>query len=416
MSPATAVATSREAVLAGRRSSWRSACLGMVAVAFVLRVGLMLWLTPYTFPQETLPFAPPHFHFGFGMVRFAETGAIARSIAEGHGFSSPFGGLTGPTAWIAPVYPYMLALLFKIFGVFTSTSAIAILTLNSFFSALTCIPIYLIAERTVGRSVGEAAGWIWAGGIYFMRWPITWAWDMALSALLLSLLVFFSIELGESRSLRKWAVFGLLWGFAALTNPSLLSVLPFTLAWPAWRLHTKTQRCTAAPSPKIARHSVTLRPLVVALVAFVLMVTPWLMRNRLVFGKFVFIRGNLPFEFNMGTYQGRNAMGWFGRAPTQNKWRYAHYQQIGEMQFVADAKQEAIHFLRHDRGEFLRLTAKRFFDFWDGNSLNYQPFEPWHPWEYLTLSVLGILGAARALDARVKGALVLVTTLAIYPG
>ncbi len=110
----------------------------------------MLWLTPYTFPQETLPFAPPHFHFGFGMVRFAETGAIARSIAEGHGFSSPFGGLTGPTAWIAPVYPYMLALLFKIFGVFTSTSAIAILTLNSFFSALTCIPIYLIAERTVG--------------------------------------------------------------------------------------------------------------------------------------------------------------------------------------------------------------------------------------------------------------------------
>ncbi len=128
MSPATAVATSREAVLAGRRSSWRSACLGMVAVAFVLRVGLML----------------------FGMVRFAETGAIARSIAEGHGFSSPFGGLTGPTAWIAPVYPYMLALLFKIFGVFTSTSAIAILTLNSFFSALTCIPIYLIAERTVG--------------------------------------------------------------------------------------------------------------------------------------------------------------------------------------------------------------------------------------------------------------------------
>src|SRR5690242_12232245 len=49
-------------------------------------------------------------HFGFGY----ETGSIARSIAAGHGFASPFRNIdTGPTAWIAPIYPYFCALMFK---------------------------------------------------------------------------------------------------------------------------------------------------------------------------------------------------------------------------------------------------------------------------------------------------------------
>jgi hypothetical protein len=61
--------------------------------------------------------------FGFGW----ETGRIARSIASGQGFSSPFASGTGPTAWLAPIYPYLLAGVFKVFGVYTNASAVAIL-------------------------------------------------------------------------------------------------------------------------------------------------------------------------------------------------------------------------------------------------------------------------------------------------
>src|SRR5437764_4305205 len=71
--------------------------------------------------------------FGFGW----ETGRIARSIALGQGFRAPFQDGTGPTAWLAPVYPYLLAGVFKVLGVYTTASAIAILSLNSVFSALT---------------------------------------------------------------------------------------------------------------------------------------------------------------------------------------------------------------------------------------------------------------------------------------
>src|ERR1700690_4284378 len=80
-------------------------------------------------------------HFGFGW----EMGRIGRSIALGQGFSSPYEGHTGPTAWEPPLYPFLIAGVFKVFGIYTVASALVLLSVNSLFSALTCIPIFLIA-------------------------------------------------------------------------------------------------------------------------------------------------------------------------------------------------------------------------------------------------------------------------------
>jgi hypothetical protein len=78
---------------------------------------------------------------------FNETTNIARSIDEGRGLSSPFGAAyTGPTSWIAPVYPYLCALFFVLFGVFGTHAAVALLILQSLISALTCVPILAIAS------------------------------------------------------------------------------------------------------------------------------------------------------------------------------------------------------------------------------------------------------------------------------
>src|SRR4029077_13132315 len=43
-----------------------------------------------------------------------EAGNVAWSLALGHGFLAPVGGMQGPTAWVAPVYPFLLALGFKL--------------------------------------------------------------------------------------------------------------------------------------------------------------------------------------------------------------------------------------------------------------------------------------------------------------
>src|ERR1043165_5333558 len=105
----------------------------IVVIAFMVRLALMTI-------GRTYRFSPRNDHFGFGW----ETGRIARAIALGQGFSNPFNGITGPTAWIAPAYPYFLAGVFKIFGVYSNASAWVALAVNSIFSALTCATIYSI--------------------------------------------------------------------------------------------------------------------------------------------------------------------------------------------------------------------------------------------------------------------------------
>ncbi|MGB6897028.1 MAG: hypothetical protein WBE12_00435, partial [Candidatus Acidiferrum sp.] len=55
-----------------------------------------------------------------GIVPFQqETGNIAAALARGAGFSDVFRTNTGQTAWLAPVYPLIVAATFKLFGVFT---------------------------------------------------------------------------------------------------------------------------------------------------------------------------------------------------------------------------------------------------------------------------------------------------------
>ncbi len=89
-------------------------------------------------------------------------GRIARSIVEGHGFSSPFFDPSGPTAMLPPAYPYLVALCMKLFGGFTVPSAMAVLTFNSLFASLTVIPVYFLAKRALDERTALLAGWTWA--------------------------------------------------------------------------------------------------------------------------------------------------------------------------------------------------------------------------------------------------------------
>src|ERR1700726_3555440 len=85
-----------------------------------------------------------------------ETGSIARSIANGSGFSNPFGRDTGPTAWLTPVYPLLVAAAFKIFGIFTTRSFFFLVFLNVLFSTAVCIPIFYVGARVAGLAAGAA--------------------------------------------------------------------------------------------------------------------------------------------------------------------------------------------------------------------------------------------------------------------
>ena len=118
-----------------------------------------------------------HLLFGF------EIGRIAQSLAMGHGFANPMLTPTGPTAWMTPVYPYLLAGVSKFFGVFTESSAFAILSINSLFSA----PIHFRLFRRGAKlrspdgERGRVARAVWPYSVYLAS---SFIWETCLSALL----------------------------------------------------------------------------------------------------------------------------------------------------------------------------------------------------------------------------------------
>src|SRR5580692_9735260 len=164
-----------------------------------------------------------------------ETGHIAYSIASGKGFSSPFQRDTGPTAWLAPVYPYLLAGIFRLFGIYTLHSFFAALFLNILFSAGTCVPIFYTGKRIAGVGVASAAAWLWALFPNAIIIPFEWIWDTSLSALLVAILVWATLALKEFGRVRDWCLYGFLWGIALLTNPAIATLCPVLLAWAAYR-------------------------------------------------------------------------------------------------------------------------------------------------------------------------------------
>lgn len=370
--------------------------------ALLLRIGVVFLFHTYQLQTRVLnskwiPAATGHFVFGF------ETGSIAGSLASGRGFSSPFGFSTGPTAWIAPVYPGLCAVVFKIFGLYTTASAIVILSLNCLFAALTCIPIYFLALRIFGRRVAIASAWTWAVCLFFMRWPTTWIWEVSLSALLLGILVLLSLEATTSEGQKKFAALGCLWGFAAITNPSLLGVMPFILLWIAFQ-RRRALRPWFKPT------------LTIVLICFGFML-PWFLRNWVVMKHPVFIRDNFGFELYLGNYPGSNGLGYAGKHPTENAKQFQLYAQLGEIGYIDHFKSEALRFIREHPEEFALLTARRAVTFWDGGMVNYEPprFWDWHAWELLALAIPAFFGLALAVGQRKRGAFLLGVVVLVYP-
>jgi len=378
-----------------RRLQWAITSLPLIVVlAFGFRVGGILILRTYNFPTDGGPFATTPPEFGFG----SETGSIAASLARGQGFSSPFGHPTGPTAWIAPIYPVLVAAFFKVFGIYTKPAAIAVLTLNSLFSAITCVPIVSAGRRTVGAPAGFLAAWIWAVVPIFMKWPISWVWDMSLSGLLVALLLLSTLEIVDSHSRKLWLGYGCLWGFAALTNPALLSTLPLSLLW----LVVKRRRIRQV-SPLLFG---------VVVIALVGCTAPWIIRNCIMLGKPTFIRDNFWFEFHLGNYHLSNGMGWVGKHPTGNIIELDLYKKLGELEYVRHYRYESITFVRTHPDEFLQLTEKRFVTYWTGDFFHYRW---WETPSYLSLSFLALMGLILALGNGTQGALLLGNILLFYP-
>jgi len=370
-------------------ASYRSLYILLLICGFALRFGFALWKRTY------IPGPGSVLHFG------PEISNIAAHIVRGQGFSSPFFADTGPTAWIAPIYPYFVALVFRFFGIYTPASALVILGFQCLIGAATGITIHALGCRVFGPQIAFWAAGIWALSPIFFRWPVSWIWDFAASAFLLSAVFVVTLDVAGKSSRNLWLALGALWAVIALTNPALLSVMPFTFLYAAFVNHRSYRSWFVSAA--------------LSCVLFAALVSPWLIRNEFVFHRPVFLRSNYWFEFHLGNYHFSNGLGFNGKHPTVNQAEMQKYIAWGELRYIDYYKQDSLRFVREYPSEFLDLTLHRVWWFWDGTPLLYQAGEWWQPWEFWPLSLGGWLGLLFVLTRRPRGWLLLAAALFIYP-
>jgi hypothetical protein len=318
--------------------------------------------------------------------------SIATSISNHRSFSSPFGIETGPTAWIPPVYPGLLAAIFLIFGQRSVLAAATILAAQAMFSALTCVPLHAIAKRAFDERCAVWSTWAWALFPYEVVLPALFVWETFLSGFLAVLLCYLSTsERADETRGRVGA--GVLWGVAALTNTALVSLMPVFL-FAGYRERRKRGKTIAA----------------VVLVA-ILAILPWTVRNWAVFRTFIPLRSNFGEELWKGNHAGGFGRIEFGIGPADNLAERERYRDLGEIAYVRQRRWEALQFIRQSPIRYGHLVLYRLKYWWFAQGENAPIFI-----FYRLLSALSLTGMALAWRRwRANGMLQLLGAVVIYP-
>jgi 4-amino-4-deoxy-L-arabinose transferase-like glycosyltransferase len=291
---------------------------------------------------------------------------------------------------------------FKVFGIYSHLSALVLLTINSMFSTLTCIFIYLVAKRCFGERTAVVSAWVWALYPLAIHWSAAWIWETAWSTFLLTVLFWLTLTMDERHGVRPWSLFGLLWGLAALSNPSLVSFLPASGLW-ALREYARKARPW-------------LGGVLTASVVFLACLLPWQIRNYRTFGHWFFVRGDFGMNLRLGNGPEAKGALLLNLIPSRNQAEFERYASMGEYAYAGAQGQQAVEFIRRNPGRFLILCVKRFIYFWSGNprSSIFNASFVVNLYELIT-SVICVWGLVRALRARAPGAWLFFWLLLLFP-
>lgn len=349
-------AKSADASVVKRHDSLRTAAVSLpliILVALLLRVGFA-WDYVGQNSRHALAVLP----------FLQESGNIAASLASGHGFSSPFRIETGPTAWMPPAYPWLLAGIFRVFGVRSYGSFLAAVALNILSSAFTCIPIYFTGKRMSGIAVAAVAAWLWALFPNTILNTFESMWEASLAALLAAIILWATLAIEKSERWHDWAGYGLLWGVTLLTNVTLISLLPFLLGWLAYR-RRKTSLGSHDPAGLIG--AALTRP-ALALGVALLCCLPWTIRNYMVFHRVVPMRSTLGLQMWIGNNENPQEAWKEELHPIFNSAERARYVRMGEIEYMQEKQREAIEFMLAHPARDVRQFASRFVGTWSGGT------------------------------------------------
>lgn len=311
-----------------------------------------------------------------------EQGNVAQALLAGHGFGSPFQS-TQPSAIMPPVYPLIVAVFFYVFGIHTAHSIFAIHAFDCLINSLACIPIFFLARRTFGPRVARWAAWAWVFFPYGIYFSGAWAWSTHLLLLCLYVLLYLACEMEDSPSLGLWAAFGMVAGFAGLTEPSILVVVTFLIVFAMWRLSKAGKSW--------------MKPALVASLALAASISPWLIRDALVFHRAIPIRDSMGLELWMGNNGYSERWTSDQKHPLHDATELAEYN-AGELAYMDLKVRQAEKYIDDHPAWYTLMCVRRAVYLWTGywsfdkTYLAMEPTDPENVPFATCMSLLALLG------------------------
>jgi hypothetical protein len=349
-------------------------------------------------------------HFTFyrltGLERtfeFNEMEKIARSLATENVFGNPYALPTGPSAHHAPIYPFVLSLIFRIFGYGPDAKFIQAFINIAFVALQMALLPYLSRIANLPLAVGVLAGFI--GALVPLRVFKETRFESSLSGLAAVVFVIVLLRWLQTEHPSAWnsILAGVVSGLCVLATPPLLLVaLALIVAW--FFLRPRKQ-------------------VLILAIAFGAALLPWTVRNFVQLGGLVPLRSNYSLELSVSNeddshpQSNDNFRNPVFRHPSTSEAEAIRVQQLGEVGYNRERALEARSWILNHPQRFLALTALRTVYFW------FPPY-PLHQFykclfDY-PITILGVVGLYRMLQQRLPlgnlfGMLFLIFPAVYYP-
>ena len=246
-----------------------------------------------------------------------------------------------------PVYPFFSAgVLFL-----TKNNYFAIELIQVLLSVVLCYILYRIALKIFDENVALCAAFLTAmhPGLIIYASKIH---ELTMVALITILLVWMLIGMDQKRISSSLALGGVI-GFGMLLRPTFLVFFPVYLFYSSFKL--------SKPKEYLARASIVL-------LAMVIVILPWSLRNYNIHKRWILIttnsaehfwRGNNPIA--TGTALTLDNKGIVEASPAEFSKKLFSMTEMGQYDFF---RKEAMNFIKNNPIVFLRNTAKKFIYFW----------------------------------------------------
>ena len=289
----------------------------------------------------------------------AEMSIIASHLVAGNGYLTPYipAHYQMQTTVSPPLYVWLIAASYSLFGVETYTSRLILQLLNIAIHCATLAVLFIYCRNAISSAAAKTFAILFCIHPHLIYLPSN-IWETSLTTFFLACILYLASFRVTNFRTPGLLMFGCLLGITSLSNPAWTISYPFICLLPF--LLNKTGANWKSITQRIA----------IICVAFAVVVSPWIYRNYQVTDDFVFVRGMTGPEWMKGNNphanggHGHGFVRYYLLSSAEERQKLA---ELGEQAYDADTKALAMKFILDNKADFGMLTLQRMLMWWTGD-------------------------------------------------